>query len=246
MNTFRAELHVHTVLSPCAELEMIPPLIISEALEKGIQVLAVTDHNASANAAAVQKAAAGTGIAVLAGMEVETREEVHVLCLFDTAAQAEAWQAQVDAHLPALQNRVDFFGDQFIVDDTGEFLARETRLLLTSTLLTIREVWEGATALGGLVIPAHVDRKANGLVANLGFVPLDVPIEILEYSRHMRPEQIPAQFRQIMRYPYIVSGDAHRLDELLGRNQLWMEAPTTAEIRRAVLHQDGRSHQILY
>lgn len=225
---------------------MIPPLIVAEALEKGIQVLAVTDHNASANAAAVQKAAVGTGLAVLAGMEVETREEVHVLCLFDSADQAQAWQARVDAHLPALQNRVDYFGDQFIVDETGEFLARETRLLLTSSLLTIRDVWEGATALGGLVIPAHVDRKANGLVANLGFVPLDVPIEILEYSRNMRPEQIPAQFRQLIGYPYIVSGDAHRLDELLGRTQLTMEAPTTAEIRRAVLHQDGRSHQILY
>ena len=98
MKTFRAELHVHTVLSPCAEVEMIPPLIIQEALEKGINILAITDHNATANIGAVIKAAEGSGITVLSGMELQTREEVHVLCLFDTLEQALSLQSIVDAN----------------------------------------------------------------------------------------------------------------------------------------------------
>src|SRR5512143_1389353 len=106
MSTYRADLHVHTVLSPCADVEMIPPLIVEEALQRGIRLLAITDHNATANIAAVQKAAAaasaaaGTELTILPGMELQTREEVHVLCLFDKLEQAFALQQWVDARLP--------------------------------------------------------------------------------------------------------------------------------------------------
>src|SRR5690606_28170914 len=140
MRTFRAELHVHTVLSPCAEVEMIPPLIVEEALDAGIQILAITDHNASANVWAVQKAAAGSGLAVLPGMEVQTVEEVHVLCLFETLAQLSAWQEQVDEALPDIKNNIEFFGEQFVVDETGDFIRREERLLITSTQLSLEGV----------------------------------------------------------------------------------------------------------
>src|SRR5512136_1809744 len=107
MQTLRAELHVHTVLSPCAEVEMIPPLIVQEALERGISLIAITDHNASSNVSAVQKAAVGSGLTVMPGMEVQTREEVHVLCLFDTIEQMSAWQALVDKSLPETPNNPD-------------------------------------------------------------------------------------------------------------------------------------------
>src|SRR5512133_1166802 len=100
----RAELHVHTVLSPCAGVEMIPPVIVERALERGIHCIAITDHNASANAAAVRQAARGSGLHVLPGMELQTREEVHLLCLFDEIDQIEAWQAIVDESIPLLPN----------------------------------------------------------------------------------------------------------------------------------------------
>src|SRR3990172_2446700 len=108
MLTLRAEFHVHTVLSPCAELEMLPPMIVMEALERGIQLIAITDHNSTGNIQAVQKAAAGTNLTVLPGMELQTREEVHFLCFFDHREQPKRGQVVVTATLPFLEN-MNFF-----------------------------------------------------------------------------------------------------------------------------------------
>lgn len=235
-----AELHVHTVLSPCAEVEMIPPWIVRAALDKGINMIAITDHNASANVSAVMKAAAGTGLVVLPGMEVQTREEVHVVCLFDTLDQLASWQALVTQQLPALENNVDLFGEQFVVDETGEFIRREAQLLLTSANLGLKQVVEEVTRLGGMAIPAHVDRKAFSLIANLGFVPPDVAVAALEITRHVTPEQVRQRFPQVAGYPLVQSGDAHRLEELLGANQFLLAAPTISELRLALQNREGR------
>ncbi|MBI1881048.1 MAG: histidinol-phosphatase, partial [Chloroflexi bacterium] len=166
-----ADLHVHTVLSPCAEVQMIPPLIVREALARQINLIAITDHNASANVGAVQKAASDVDLTVLPGMELQTREEVHLLCLFDTLVQLETWQTVVSARLPSIENNIAYFGEQFVVDETGEFIRRETQLLLTSANLSLEEAVWGVLRLGGLAIPAHVNRPAFSLIANLGFVP---------------------------------------------------------------------------
>lgn len=234
LETYVAELHVHTVLSPCAEVEMIPPLIVQAALAKGINLIAVTDHNASANALAVQKAAAGTGLVVWPGLELQTREEVHLLCLFDALESLSAWQAVVDERLPPLENNIEFFGEQFAVDETGAFIRREPRLLLTSASLSLKQAIESVTQLGGLAIPAHVDRRAFGLIANLGLVPTDVSIEALEISRHLTVQEAAHRFPQIAGFPLIQSGDVHRLSEFLGANELTMAAPTIAELRLAL------------
>ncbi|MDX9865697.1 MAG: PHP domain-containing protein, partial [Anaerolineaceae bacterium] len=132
MKTYRADLHVHTVLSPCAGVEMIPPLIVQEALSRNIDLIAITDHNASANIAAVQKAAQNTPLIVLPGMELQTEEDVHSLCLFDTLEQIEAFQAYINTKLPPIKNKPDFFGEQFMVDETGDFIRREEQLLILS------------------------------------------------------------------------------------------------------------------
>src|SRR5512139_2660318 len=102
-----SDLHVHTVLSPCAEVEMIPPLIVRQAIQLGLEIIAITDHNSAGNAAAVIEAAAGSGLTVLPGMEVQSREEVHLICLFDRVEQALGWQEQVLSALPDLENDED-------------------------------------------------------------------------------------------------------------------------------------------
>lgn len=238
MSLYRAELHVHTVLSPCAGVEMIPPLIVAEALERGIRLMAVTDHNASANYKAVAEAAQGTDLIVLPGMELQTREEVHLLCLFDTLEQLEEWQKKVDEQLPDIPNNVDFFGEQFVVDASGDFIRREERLLINSTHFELEHAAEAVTSLGGLAIPAHVDRKANGLIEILGLIPPG--FEALEISRHITPEAARQKFPQTRGYPLLQSGDVHLLDGFIGSTEFEIEKPNIAEIRLALGGLEGR------
>ena len=224
---------------------MIPPLIVQAALSQGISLIAITDHNATANFKAVKTAALGTDLSILPGMELQTREEVHVLCLFDDETQLEEWQKLVDPTLPKIENDPEHFGEQFVVDETGEFIRREKQLLLTSSSFTMSEAWNRINALGGLMIPAHVNRTAFGVIANLGFIPTDISIEALEISRHIGPEQARKTFPQIGNYPLIQSGDVHRLEEFLGSTHLTISSPTISELRMAFANQDGRSCHIV-
>jgi hypothetical protein len=220
---------------------MIPPLIVQEALARGINLIGITDHNSSANVAAVQKAAVGTGLTVLPGMELQTREEVHLLCLFDQLEQLETWQELVNTHLPPMENNIEYFGEQFVVDETGDFIRRETQLLLTSASLTLEQAVEEILNLGGLAVPAHVNRSAFSLIANLGFVPPGVPFDALEISRHLSPQQACQKFPQLNQFPLIQNGDVHRLDEFLGVNVCRLAAPTISELRSALRNEKGRS-----
>ena len=244
MKTYRAELHIHTVLSPCAGVEMIPPLIVETALINGINLIAITDHNAGENVPAVIKAAEGQDLAVLPGMELQTQEDVHTLCLFNTIDQLNALQSLVDENLPDIKNNIDYFGEQFIVDHSGEFIRRKEQLLITATRLSFEEAFQAVTELGGLFIPAHVNRQVFGLIYHLGFVPPDLAIDALELSRHITPDQARLEFPQIHGYPLIQSGDVHFLDDFLGVNHFLIEEPTIAEIKMALKGEKGRHFSI--
>lgn len=219
---------------------MIPPLIVREALAQGLNLIAITDHNASGNVAAVMAAAHGEGLTVLPGMELQTEEEVHSICLFDTLDQLQALQDIVDKSLPDISNEIEFFGEQFIVDETGDYIRREERLLLNSTRLSLEEAFKAVTQLGGLFIPAHVNREAFGLIYHLGFVPPDLDLPAVEISRHITPENALRQYPQLANYQLIQSGDVHYLSDFLGVNRFEMEQPTIAEIKKAFLGLDGR------
>ena len=243
MPTYRAELHVHTVLSPCAGVEMIPPVIVDRALAKGINLIAITDHNVTANIEAVMQAAKGTGLTVLPGMELQTQEEVHVLCLFDTLNQAEAWQRSVDSRFGEIPNDVEHFGEQFVVDETGDFIHREPRLLISNVDISLEEAVAGVNALGGLVIPAHVERRAYGLMAMLEFAP---PIfEAMEISKHVSVADACERFPELRAFPLLQSGDVHFPDGFIGVMEFDMHAPKVSEIRKAIHAEGGRSMRII-
>ncbi len=220
---------------------MIPPLIVQAALENNIDLIAITDHNASGNVRAVQKAAEGTSLTVLPGMEVQSREDVHLLTMFENPEALEAWQAFVDKALPNRPNGTDFFGEQFIVDETGEFIRSEPRLLLTSTDFSIDEIFERVQALEGIVIPAHVERTSYGLFPSLGSISEKWNVLALEISRHTTPEKVAETFPAVRKYPLIQSGDVHRLDEFLGTTMFTIDSPSLMEIRMAFNNIEGRS-----
>lgn len=224
---------------------MIPPLIVRRALELGLGLIAVTDHNAAANCAAVLTAARGTGLAVLPGMEVQTAEEVHVLCLFDTVEQALSWQGTVFDHLPDRPNPENVLGAQCVVDAEGRHIRTESRLLLTSTDLPLEEVVRRVKALGGLPIPAHVDRPSFSLLANLGFVLPDLDVPALEIFRRTDPADARSRWPGLAAYPLIRGGDAHRLSEITPALRLTLATPTVNELALALGHQDGRDASVL-
>ncbi|MFO7918194.1 MAG: PHP domain-containing protein [Anaerolineae bacterium] len=245
MQTLLADLHVHTVLSPCAEIEMIPPLIVKRGHDLGLDMIAITDHNAAGNVVAVERAAEGSGITVIAGMELQTREEVHLLCLFDTVDQVHAWQEVVFAHLPARKNEPKVFGVQLIVDETGDLLERNERLLLTSSDLSIDEAVEMVRGMGGIPIAAHVDRRAYSLLASLGFVPEGLDVAALEISRRSVPEAFLSVHEELREWPFITSSDAHRLSEMSASMRFCLQKPSVREIELALRHRKGRRAEML-
>ena len=235
-----ADLHIHTVLSACAEVEMIPPLIVEQARSIGLGLIAITDHNACHNAEAVVRAAEAVGLSVLPGMELQTREEVHVLCIFDTVGQCVEWQRQVFDLLPPLANREETFGAQYVVDVTGEWVRTEERLLATAADISLEQAVSQVHALGGLVIPAHVDRPSFSMLANLGFVPPDLEADALEVTPRFAPEKGFAMWPSLARWPIVVDGDAHRLSEMQNRTLFKIESPCVREISLALRGQEGR------
>jgi len=235
-----ADLHLHTVLSPCAEAEMLPEFILERAVGLGLSMIAVTDHNSAENCEAVMQAAAGTGITVLPGMEVQTREEVHLLCLFDRLDQALKWQDVVYANLPPVKNKPELFGAQVVLDADGEPVGFNDRLLATSAFLSVDETVRRVGELGGLCIPSHVDRPVYSIIANLGFIPPDLGIRGVEISPLLGAKDARTRIPGLESYTLIANGDAHRLKDMVCRTTIKMAAPTVVELGLALAGEGDR------
>ena len=219
---------------------MTPPLIMRQAQRLGLSLIAITDHNACHNVEAMMQAAQGTGVHVLPGMELQSKEEVHLLCLFDTVDQCQRWQEEVFQKLPPLANQEDVFGSQFVVDATGEWIRTEKRLLATSADMALEEVVAGVGSLGGMVIPAHVNRPSFSLLSNLGFVPDSLEVLGLEVTPAFSPDEGLQKWPQLKAWCLIVNGDAHRLQEIQNRTLFKIDAPVVQEVSLALKGDQGR------
>ena len=144
------------------------------------------------------------------------------------------------AHLPPLQNREEVFGSQFVVDETGDLIRKNQRLLLTSTGLSTEQVVDGVRDLGGLCIAAHVDRQAFSLLANLGFIPPGLPLVALEVSPRTQPAELAARHGGLSDWPWVISGDAHRLSDMRASTHMTVVEPTVREMELAFRGEDGR------
>ena len=150
------------------------------------------------------------------------------------------WQCAVNEALPGLKNRPEYFGEQLRVNAEGEILKRDERLLITSVSLGLQDVVQQVRALEGLAIPAHIDRRAFGLLGSLGMVPEGLPLEALEISRHLTCEAATERYPSLHNFPLLRSGDAHRLSEMTTLTSFYMAAPSVAEMRLALQGIDGR------
>jgi len=206
------DLHIHSSLSPCADNDMTPNNIVNMSILKGLDVIAVTDHNSCANIQAVLKCAKNTSLLVIPGMEIETAEEIHVVCLFPDSEKASRMQSLVYSRLPDIKNKNEIFGEQIIQNEYDEIIGIEDRLLLNSASISINEVFHIVNhELGGFAIPAHIDRQSNSLLSSFGIMPEDIDIRCVEISDKNNESTLLEKNSKIGSVKKIYSSDAHHL-----------------------------------
>ena len=240
MRSYRSDLHIHSCLSPCAELDMSPKAIVEKSLEMGVEAIALCDHNSAENCGAVMKAGAKRGLHVFPGMEVSSREEVHTLAIFETEAQALALQAIIYRHLRGT-NRPEIFGDQVVANEYDEVEGFNDRLLIGAAEIGLGEVVREVHRLGGISIASHVNREAFSLIGQLGFVPPDLEIDGLEISHHLKREAVEIECPAATGYPIVTFSDAHRPEEIGSAwTSFYLESLSVEEMRLALQGRSGR------
>jgi predicted metal-dependent phosphoesterase TrpH len=238
LRKFKADLHIHTCLSPCTELNMSPKGILTAAKKKGIDILGICDHNSSENSLAIMKAAKKMHIHILPGMEVTSEEEVHVLALFDNIENALKLQEHVYQNLPG-KNDEKTFGMQVIVNEKEEVLGFSDKLLIGATTIPLDNVLRLIHTFEGLAIAAHINREAFSIISQLGFVPDNLELDALEISSSITIEE--AKKKYSYNYPITCSSDAHYPDDI-GKSftSFLLQDGTVTEIKKALKNEDGR------
>jgi hypothetical protein len=230
---FRCDFHVHTCLSPCADLDMYPRAVVAMSLARRLDIIAICDHNASENVPYVIKAAERTGLTVFPGMEITSSEEVHVLALFDKPESLIPLQELVYRHLPG-KNNEELFGCQAIVNEHDEVEGLSERLLIGATTLPLQRIVSEIHDLGGLAIAAHIDRESFGILGQLGFIPDGLALDALEISRRTGLVEARRRYPELARFPIVESSDSHIITDIgKGITRALLEEATTSELRMA-------------
>jgi len=209
------DFHIHTALSPCCDNDMTPNNIINMAYLKGLNAIAITDHNSTKNVRAAIKIGEELGITVIAGMEIETKEEVHILSLFPTVELAEKAEKIIRGNLPQIMNKENIFGEQIIIDENDNVVGKEEQMLITATSLSINDVFSLVRDCGGVAIPAHIDRHSYSVLSNLGFIPDELNISTVEISK--KTEDVEEYLKNLsfaQKYLVIRNSDAHYLGDI--------------------------------
>ena len=222
MARYAFDLHLHSCLSPCADDDMTPANLAGMCKLAGLDVVALTDHNTSGNCAAFCKAAREHGLLALPGMELCTREEVHVVCLFPDLESAAAFSDYVGKLLPPIPNDPAVFGSQVLMDGEDTVLGEETLLLAGAADIGLYGVHDLVATFGGVAYPAHIDRQSNSLLSQMGFWDPDLNFPLAEVSRRC-PEDLFDR-RDLRGLRHIAASDAHYLHQVMDAYQ-YMEVP---------------------
>ena len=234
MMKYSYDLHNHSCLSPCADNESTPNNIAGMAYLSGIKIIALTDHNSTKNCPAFYEAAKRYGLVPIAGMELTTSEDIHLVCLFEHLDSAMAFDEYLQTRRVLIKNRTDVFGDQFILDKEDKVVGTEEHLLPNATTVSLDEAPLLVRKFGGICYPAHIDRDSNGIIAILGTIP---PTPIFDCVEIRNSEKIP-EYKEKYRLSdkiVIVSSDSHYLTDINESNnffELEADPDSPNEIRR--------------
>lgn len=207
------DLHIHSACSPCADNDMTPNNIVNMAIIKGLDMICVTDHQSFANSIAVAKVAKAKGLDCLYGVEIQTVEDVHVLCYFKTIEDMQHFDQWLQSQLSPIENVEKYFGEQLIMNENDEVIAHESRLLLQSIPATLDEVSQQAHVAHGFVCLAHVCDKANAILTQLGFIPQTLKFDAIEVKNESQRQRVK-QMHPWLNTTWITSSDAHQLVDI--------------------------------
>ncbi|MDP3452122.1 MAG: PHP domain-containing protein [Bacteroidales bacterium] len=210
----KCDLHIHTTLSPCGDIEMTPLNIIAKAKERGLDIIGITDHNSTLQSRYIREVGEREGIYVMCGAEITTKEEVHVLAFVDGEEALERLQEFLDKSLVRIPNNPDIFGYQLVVNQNEEVLYQEDSLLIGVTDKSIEEVEQFVHSLGGIFIPAHIDKQQNSVLSQLGFMPPSLSADALELSSNCTIDAFITQNSYLSKRAFIQSSDAHYTDDI--------------------------------
>jgi len=241
LQQFKVDLHIHTVLSPCADLEMSPVNIIRRAKETGLQVIGITDHNSTKNAKLVKRWAEKEGIFVLCGAEVTTKEEVHCLAFFESENELNEFQQYLEKNMTIIPNPDGHFGYQPVVDENDTILEMVDHYLPAALKVGIHDIQQKVYELNGIFIPAHVDRQSNGIYGQLGFIPAKLKFDGLGISKRISEKDVRKHYVIEKEITIIRNSDTHFLAQM-GEicTIFYMKEMNFYEVKMALSQQDGR------
>ena len=209
------DFHIHSCLSPCGDNDMTPNNIVNMAALSGLDTIAISDHNTIGNVKAAMEVGKSCGVNVIPGMEVETSEEVHILTLYPSLEAAEVVAKEVYKRLPDIKNKTEIFGEQIYMDCDDNIVGYEDKLLISPADISFDELYDLVKSVGGLFIPAHVDRHSYSVLTNLGFIPEDFDIKFIEVSTATTDLESYLQARSdLKKYKVFRNSDAHYLENM--------------------------------
>ncbi len=245
MRTFRTDLHIHTLLSPCGDLEMSPANIISLACQRGLDIIGITDHNTTKQCELIWKLAQKTNLTVIPGCEMTSREEVHCLGLFEDFDALRVFQDYLDQHLTIIPHNSVLLGYQVLIDEDENILEELENYLGASLDVSIEEIEQKVHELSGIFIPAHIDRPRNSLFSQLGFFPPELKVDALQISKLSEEGTIREKYKISSDITIVKFSDTHFPADLGKTYTLFeMESPTFSEIKMALAQENGRKVRI--
>lgn len=211
MSKYYYDLHIHSCLSPCGDEDMTPANIAGMSALKGLQIVALTDHNTCRNCPAFLEACKANGVVGIAGMELTTAEEIHMLCLFEYLDDAMNFSDEVDKYRFKIKNKPEVFGEQLILDANDNVIGTEENLLINATMLDLDSAYKLAKSFGAFVCPAHIDKQSNGIIGILGDFPDYVGFDYAELSDMSKKEGLEQKHKALNGISYLCNSDAHYL-----------------------------------
>ena len=174
------DFHIHSCLSPCGDEDSTPNNIVNMALIKGLNAIALSDHNTGKNCPAAMAVGRKNGLVVLPAMELTTSEDIHILCLFEKYEGLEKLETYIQKTRLRVKNKPEIFGRQLIMDENDEIIGQEEDLLIVSSGVSVEEAAALVAGFGGIAVPAHIDKQANGLVGVLGAFDYNLGFRMIE------------------------------------------------------------------